>query len=163
MIEIVNISLKHRDSLVRLLNNNNVERWLLKVPSPYLLSDADEFIQNNMAQSNNENDFCFFIEHKGELAGGIGLHKKFKHSAEVGYWIGEEFWGRGFATIALQKILEKAFSEYKFTRVQAHVFEGNTASEKVLLKNGFEFEGLLKKYHKKGNEFINSKLFSRVD
>lgn len=162
MIEIVNITVRHRESLVRILNNKNVEKWLLKVPSPYTLSDADDFIRKNTIEPNNGIDFSYFIESDGKLVGGIGLHKKFEHSAEVGYWIGEEYWGKGFGTIALKKIVDKAFDEFKFKRVQAHTFEGNIASEKILLKNGFEFEGLLKKYHKKGNIFYNSKLFSKI-
>jgi len=94
--------------------------------------------------------------------GGIGLHKKFEHSAEVGYWVGEEYWGKGYATEALNKILDKGFNELNFTRIQAHVFEGNIASEKLLLKCGFEYERFLKNFHNKGNSFINSKLFAKV-
>ncbi len=162
MIELTNISEKHRDSMVRLLNNKNIEKWLLQVPYPYTYDDADFWINKCQNDYKSNNDFSYAIEKDGTHVGGIGLHKKFEHSAEVGYWVGEEFWGKGFATIALNKILEKGFNEFKFTRIHAHVFEGNIASEKLLLKCGFEYEGLLKKCHKKGEVYYNSKLFAKV-
>ena len=162
MIELTNISEKHRDSMVRLLNNKNIEKWLLQVPYPYTYEDADFWINKCQNDYNGNKDFPYAIENDGTHVGGIGLHKKFEHSAEVGYWMGEEFWGKGFATIALNKILEKGFNELKLSRIQAHVFEGNIASEKLLLKCGFEYEGLLKKCHKKAEVFYNSKLFAKV-
>ena len=162
MIELVPPEDKHRDSLVKLLNNVNVERWLLQIPSSYTYEDADSWLKRCKENSEDEIDFAYVIENEGIHVGGIGLHKKFEHSAEVGYWIGEEYWGKGFATAALDKILYMGFNELKLTRIHAHVFEGNTGSEKVLLKCGFEYEGFLKKCHKKGNTFINSKLFAKV-
>lgn len=162
MIELTGNSVKHRDSLVRLLNNKNVEKWLLQVPHPYTYEDADFWINKCLNDSGGNTDFSYAIEKDGIHIGGIGLHKKFEHSAEVGYWIGEEFWGKGFATEALNKILDKGFNDLNFSRIHAHVFEGNIASEKLLLKCGFEYEGFLKKCHKKGNQFLNSKLFAKV-
>ncbi len=162
MIDLVPHSLKHRDSLVRLLNNVNVEKWLLQVPSPYTYEDADFWLNKCMSGTERGESFPFAIENEGIHIGGIGLHRKFEHSAEVGYWIGEEYWGKGFGTLALNGIMNKAFNEFNFVRVHAHVFEGNIASEKILSKCGFEFEGLLKKCHKKGDIFFDSKLYAKV-
>lgn len=162
MIELVKYTSLHKESLVRLLNNHNVEKWLLQVPSPYTPEEADIWIHKCKSGENENTNFSYAIENDGSLVGGIGLHKKFEHSAEVGYWIGEEFWGKGYATTALNNILEIGFNDLNFTRIHAHVFEGNIASEKILLKCGFEYEGLLKKCHKKGDEYFNSKLFAKV-
>ena len=162
MIELVKHSEKHKESLVKLLNNKNVEKWLLQIPSPYTEEDAVYWINNCKKNENENRDFSFAVENDGVHIGGVGLHKKFEHSAEIGYWIGEEHWGKGFATIAINKILDIGFNNLNFSRIHAHVFEGNIPSEKVLLKCGFEYEGFLKKCHKKGNEFINSKLFAKV-
>lgn len=162
MIELVKHSVKHRDSLVKLLNNKNVERWLLQIPSPYTYGDADFWLNKCMNYADKENIFPYAIESDRVHVGGIGLHKKYEHAAEVGYWIGEAYWGKGFGTKALEKILDKAFNKLKFIRVYAHTFEGNIASEKVLLKCGFEYEGLLKKVHMKNNSYINSKLYAIV-
>jgi len=80
----------------------------------------------------------------------------------VGYWLGEEYRGNGYASEALNKILDFGFNKLNLQRIHAHVFEENIASEKLLLKCGFEFEGLLKKYHIKGTDIINSKFFGKV-
>ena len=162
MIELVKYSTKHRDSLVHLLNNENVEKWLLQIPSPYTYEDADFWLNKTNEGADSHEVFGFAIENDGVHIGGIGLHKKYEHSAEVGYWIGEDYWGKGFATEALNKILYKAFNELNFVRIFAHVFEDNIASEKLLIKCGFEYEGLLKKVHKKKDTYFNSKLFAKV-
>ena len=61
---------------------------------------------------------------------------------ELGYWLGEPFWGQGLATEAAGALLEHAFAGYPVERVQAHHFEGNTASGRVLEKIGMQFEGV---------------------
>ncbi|MEO8447958.1 MAG: GNAT family N-acetyltransferase [bacterium] len=162
MIELTKISVKHKDSFVRLLNNKNIEKWLLMIPSPYTNDDADFWIKKCQNDYGGNRDFAYAIENDGIHVGGIGLHRRHQHSAEVGYWMGEEYWGKGYATEALNKILDIGFNELKFDRIQAHVFEGNIPSEKLLLRCGFEYEGLLKKCHKKGEVFYNSKLFAKV-
>ena len=114
-------------------------------------------------QNENGNDnILFAIESGNELVGGIGLHKRASHIYETGYWIGEPRWGKGYATESVKKILDIAFNINDVIRVQAFVFEGNTASEKVLLKCGFKYEGCLLKYHKKKEIFYNSKLYAKV-
>ena len=71
--------------------------------------------------------------------------------------------GAGYiGSVLVRQLLNKGFNELNFTRIQAHIFEGNIASEKLLLKCGFEYEGLLKKCHKKGEVYFNSKLFAKV-
>lgn len=162
MIELVKNSENHRDSIVKLLNNKNIEKWLLQVPHPYTYNDADFWLNKCGNEAVDGDSFSFAIENDGLHVGGIGLTKKNEHSAELGYWIGEEYWNRGFATKAIELILDKGFNEFQFARIHAHTFEGNIASEKLLMKCGFEYEGLLKKIHKKGDTFINSKLFAKV-
>ena len=90
------------------------------------------------------------------------MHQRAGHCYETGYWIGEPYWGKGFATEALNKVLDFAFDELQIVRVQAFVFEGNTASERVLEKCGFKQEGFLLKSYIKDNKYINSKLFAKV-
>ena len=85
-----------------------------------------------------------------------------EHSAELGFWLGEPYWGQGYMADAIYKILNFGFKDLKLTRIYAHAFENNISSEKVLIKTGFEYEGLLKKFHKKGETFINSKLYAKV-
>jgi RimJ/RimL family protein N-acetyltransferase len=152
----------HRESLVQLLDNPNVAHTLLVVNCPYTYADADNWLTYTKTADENVSA-PFAIEADGVHVGGIGLRKKhFGHSREVGYWIGEPYWGRGYATEAIRLITEFGFNELKLERIQAHVFESNIASEKALLKNGFAFEALLKKMHEKNGVFYNSKLFGKV-
>ena len=162
MIELVNYSNKHIDSLINLLNNKNVSDWLVMVPYPYTKKDARWWINHCKDAKNNKKDFLYAIEIEEEHVGGISLHKKFEHSAELGYWLGEPYWGKSYMFEAINKIIEIAFEELKLIRVFAYVFEENIKSENVLLKTGFEYESLLKKCHKKGNIFFNSKVYAKV-
>lgn len=162
MIELVNYSNKHIDSLINLLNNKNVSDWLVMVPYPYTKKDARWWINHCKDAKNNKRDFLFAIENEEEHVGGISLHKKFEHSAELGYWLGEPYWGKSYMFEAINKIIEIAFEELKLIRVFAYIFEENIKSENVLLKTGFEYESLLKKCHKKGNKIFNSKVYAKV-
>ena len=71
-------------------------------------------------------------------------------SAEIGYWLGEDHWGRGLATEAVRAITDHAFAHHDICRIYAHVFEWNAASARVLEKVGYVFEGRLKSVTKDG-------------
>src|SRR5690606_12348842 len=84
------------------------------------------------------------------------------HKAEIGYWLAKPWWGRGIMTAVVGKACEYAFSRWQLVRITAHVFESNIASARVLEKNGFEFERLLRKHHLKDGRFLDSRLFALV-
>lgn len=157
MIELVDISDKHKDSLIRLLNNNEVEQWLAGPPYPYTEKDADEFIQR-CKQESNPPEYRFAIELDGIHIGGIGLHTMSDNTGWIGYYIDNEYWNRGFGTKAVKKILELAFGKLKLKTVYAYTFEGNTASQKLLLKLGFTEKHNPKVFTKNGKSY-NSKYF----
>jgi [ribosomal protein S5]-alanine N-acetyltransferase len=104
------------------------------------------------------------IEVDGEYVGGIGIHRvEWKdEKSEIGYWIGKPFWGRGIATEALKQFIKFLDRKYDFKRISALVFSYNLASQRVLKKAGFKFEGLLRKNAKKNGRFCDDKLYSRV-
>jgi RimJ/RimL family protein N-acetyltransferase len=84
----------------------------------------------------------------GKLAGGISIMPKediYRCSAEIGYWIGEPYWGRGIASEAIRQILEIAWEKYpEVVRLFAEVFPGNIGSARALEKNGFTVESVRK-------------------
>jgi len=162
MIELVKYASHHKDALLKLLNNNNVTDWLYEIPVPYTANDAERWLAYCYENQHTKENFLYAVEHNNKLVGGIGLHRKFEHCYETGYWIGEPYWNKGYATEALQNVLSFAFDEMKIVRVQAFVYAGNFASEKVLSKSGFEYEGYLKKFHFNNGNYINSKLFAKV-
>lgn len=111
-------------------------------PHPYTVSDARSWI----ATAGVKPVTNFAIATDGEAIGGIGLKMLkdiHRRTAEVGYWLGQPFWGRGIATAALGRIVEFAFGEFDLVRLQALVFEYNSRSARVLEKNGFSLEGRL--------------------
>lgn len=162
MTELRDIGPDCRESMVELLNNERVSRWLLQVPYPYTMKDADAFIEHCRQNEISPGDKLCAIYFDGVHAGGIGLHRRQEYSAELGYWVGEPFWNRGIATEAVRLILECGFEELKIQRIFALTFEGNLASEKVLVKNGFLYEGFLRKARFKHGKGINCKIFSNV-
>jgi len=162
MLKLVKYSDKYIEDLLVHLNNVNISKWLFLPSEPYTKEDAKKWLDFCRENDKTGENHLFAIEFDGNFVGGIGLHKKMEHCYDVGYWIAEKYWGKGYATEALKVITELALNEFKIDRVQAYVFDGNTASEKVLEKCGYEYEGYLKKSHKKKNVFYNSKLFAII-
>jgi RimJ/RimL family protein N-acetyltransferase len=129
-------------SLVRHANNRSV--WLNmrdRFPHPYTAKDADEWIARAGVQTPV---LAFAIVVDGAAVGGAGLEPGTdvdRRSAEVGYWLGEPFWGRGIATEALRAVTDYAFRTLDICRLHAGVFEWNPASARVLEKVGYALEG----------------------
>jgi len=127
-------------------NNRNV--WMNvrdRFPHPYTVMDALQWIQLREPQKPTEN-FCICYE--GKVAGGIGVMLKddvYRKSIEIGYFVGEEYWGRGIATRAVGLLLQHIEQNFDAVRIYAEVFERNKASMKVLRNNGFYLEGIRKK------------------
>lgn len=162
MLELAHVTFDHRFSMAKMLNDSEVSKWLLSVPFPYTLDDADQFIASCICDRDNPDEKRFAIISEGVHAGGIGIRRKHGHAGEVGYWIGHEYRNRGIASKALEILLGVAFDAMHLQRVYAIVFTGNPASERVLIKNGFEYEGFLKKGRFKNGTGIDCKLFAKV-
>ncbi len=132
-------------SLVKYANNRNVSRNLRDIfPYPYTEADALAWISGNQGR---EPTTAFAIASSKEAIGGIGVHPQadvYRRSAEIGYWLGEPFWGRGIATKAVAALVQYAFATFDIVRLDAGVFESNPASMRVLEKNGFLLEGRLR-------------------
>jgi [ribosomal protein S5]-alanine N-acetyltransferase len=133
-------------SLVMHANNRNVSINLRdRFPFPYSRRDGREFIK--MARRTKPESF-FAIAVDGEAVGGIGFvpHQDVERvSSEVGYWLGEPFWGRGITTEALIAITRFAIATHGFTRLFALPFAHNEASCRVLEKAGYVLEARLRR------------------
>ena len=113
-------------------------------PYPYSLEDARKFINMCLRVKPYQ---VFAIEFEGEYVGNIGLHKQddvYRKTAELGYFIGEQYWNRGITTRAVNLICEYGFRELDVIKIFSGVFSFNTASQRVLEKCGFEREAVLK-------------------
>lgn len=154
---------RDRDAIVRHANNRKVSINLRdRFPYPYTLNDARNWLDIVIGHQPETN---FAIDVAGEAVGGIGftLQPDVGHrSAEIGYWLGEEFWGRGIATDALIAVTDHAFANYDLCRIYAHVFEWNGASARVLEKADYVFEGRLRKSVTKEGQTIDQLMYARI-
>lgn len=148
-------------ALVRHADNRKVWQNLRdSFPHPYKERDADDWID---LVSRVEPETNFAIEVDGEAAGGIGLELKtdvYRCSAEIGYWLGEPFWGRGIATEAVGAMTEWGFENLDLTRIYASVFSHNPASMRVLEKAGFVHEATLKDAVCKEGKVLDEHVFA---
>ena len=134
------------DALLRYAGNRKVSIQLRdRFPYPYTRPDGEQWLRR-VTEQQPKTDFAIATDK--ELIGGIGLELRDDvetGSAEVGYWLGQPFWGRGIATAALKVFCTWAFSHFDLARLQACVFESNPASLRVLEKVGFALEGRLRR------------------
>ena len=137
--------LEDAPSLVRQANNRRISQNLRDAfPHPYTVDDADRWLA---VANKHDPPTNFAIVVEGAAVGGIGLVLKedvYYRSAEVGYWLGEPYWGRGIVSEALHAVSDYAFRTFDVVRLYAGVFGWNPASARVLEKAGFTFEARLK-------------------
>ena len=149
-------------ALVAFLNNTDVTRFLSdRIAQPYTKKDATWWVNEG-----SKIGLVYAIEIDGQLAGCISAlpgEYEYCRSAEVGYWLGQEFWGRGYALQALEQLLGKVSERKDIVRLYATVFDGNKASSKVLLKNGFNQEATLKKAAFKNGKFYDTWIFAKLN
>ena len=154
---------RDRDALVRHANNRKI--WINlrdHFPYPYTDEDARDWLAS-IVRREPENNFA--IDVAGEAVGGIGFTVQpdvGRRSAEIGYWLGEKFWGRGIATDALIAMTDHAFANYDICRIYAYVFGWNGASARVLEKAGYTLEGRLRKGVTKDGQTIDNLIYAII-
>ena len=131
-------------------------------PHPYTRENALEFVE---LFNQHETDHVFSILDDDLFVGVVGIHALkdiYRNTAEVGYWIGEPFWNKGYASMALHQAIRFAWEKTGFLRLEAGVFEHNVASMKVLEKCGFTKEGILQKRLKKNEVSYDEHLYALI-
>jgi RimJ/RimL family protein N-acetyltransferase len=151
------------NALLRYASNAKIAANLRdQFPHPYTRRDALDYL--NYVRD-MEVPMAFALEYAGVAIGGIGFKLGVdisRLSVEMGYWLGEPFWGRGIATRAVRASSEWAFDSYKVIRVFATVFAHNTASIRVLEKSGFAREGILRRSAIKNGEILDQIMYAKV-
>ena len=131
-------------------------------PHPYALADARAYIRSALEES-APSRFAIVVE--GEAVGSIGFLLQTdveRVSAEVGYWIGEDLWGRGITTEALRALTDYAVRRHRLTRMYAVPFDWNDASHRVLKKAGYVLEGRMQQSAIKDGRIIDQLLYAYV-
>jgi len=150
-------------SIVRHANNRKI--WLNlrdRFPHPYSKADAESWIQSAMS---TRPETSFAIDISGEAVGGIGFELRRdveRYSAEVGYWLGEQFWGHGICTSALKAVTPYAIETYNLNRIFATPFSENLASMRVLEKAGYTRECIMRRSAFKDGRFVDQALYAFV-
>ncbi|MBN2110028.1 MAG: GNAT family N-acetyltransferase [Methanosarcinaceae archaeon] len=134
------------ERLAIIANNKKVSNCLRDgFPYPYSIDDAKGFIY--LARQSEVNFVGFAIDIDGVLVGSVGTYPKddvHRKNMEIGYFLAEEYWGRGIMTNVVKCMIQYIFENFGIVRIYAEPFASNTASRRVLEKAGFRQEGVLK-------------------
>lgn len=148
------------ENLVINANNPHIAKYMTDAfPHPYTREAGMSFL--TFATQGNPTHI-FAIEVEGKAAGGIGIHPQsdiMRKNAELGYWLGETYWGKGIITAAIPQMVDFAFSTYDITRVFARPFGNNPASARVLEKCGFTLEATIHQNIYKNGEFLDELIY----
>lgn len=161
MIQLRNINKAAPEEIQKLANNHAIAVNLRDAfPYPYTVEDAVTYLES---AANGVLGHVFGIYDNDTFVGCCSLipqNDVYRINAEIGYWIGEPYWGRGYATDAVRQCLKFAFEELNLLRVYANIYEYNTGSMKVLEKVGFEKEAVIKSSVIKEGKIIDEHLYS---
>lgn len=152
-------------NLAAALSNKKVQDNLRDgLPYPYTEQDGIDFISAMLSADKNDT-FAFAVTIDDKAIGSIGAFRQsniHQLTAELGYYIAEEYWGKGIMAEAVKQICEYVFSVSDIIRIYAEPFAYNTASCRVLEKSGFQYEGTLRKNAVKNGKVLDMKLYSKI-
>lgn len=135
-----------------LLQDPEIAATTLRIPYPYSRAMADEWIAGLADRAGEDYGFALSLREGDLVLGAMGLHPNWEHeTAELGYWIGKNYWGQGYATEAGAAVTRFAFEHLRLARVHAYHFSNNPASGAVLRKLGFQHEGTFREHILKGD------------
>lgn len=153
-----------KESLISLCNAVNREYLANRLPFPYTDADADWWL-NMVAEHDGKAGIFRAIVADGRVVGNISVEQKsdvYGKDAEIGYLLYTEEWSKGIMTAAVRGICDLAFAELDIIRITGLVYEPNTASRRVLEKNGFVLEGLMKNAVVKDNNIYNLCIYGKI-
>ena len=149
--------------LIELANNERVTRYLRDhFPRPYTRRDARYWIEEGSSNALGQH---FAISLGGDCIGSTGVfweRDEYRYSGEIGYWLGEPFWGKGYATEALGLLNTWLLENTELQRFYARVVDANIASTRVLEKCGYQREGVLRRAVWKRGAFYDEHVFSLI-
>ena len=151
-----------KDLAIALSNRKVQDNLRDGLPYPYTEQDGKDYILD-MLSANEDDTFAFAITVDNKVVGSIGVFRQgniHRQIAELGYYIAEEYWGKGIMTEAVKQICECVFDKSDIIRIYAEPFVYNIASCRVLEKAGFQYEGTLRSNAVKNGKVIDMKMYS---
>ncbi len=157
---------RHAEDLYLLTDKSRsyLRQWLPWVDFTKGVSNSKEFIEGTLKQFRNNNGFQAGIWYRGELAGVIGLHgiNWSNKTTSMGYWLGEEFQGKGLMTSACKSVINYCFNELKLKRIEIRVATGNHKSQAIPQRLGFQKEGCLKSCEFLYDRYVDHYVFGLI-
>ncbi len=149
--------------LAAALSNKKIQDNLRDgLPYPYTEQDGEAFISEMLSADENET-FAFAITVAHKAIGSIGVFRQgniHRRTAEMGYYIAEEYWGRGIMTEAIKQACAYVFGKSDIIRIYAEPFAYNIASCRALEKAGFQYEGTLRSNAVKNGKVVDMKMYA---
>lgn len=149
------------NNLIKYGNNPLIAKFMTdQFPNPLTPEKGKAFIEFTSGHSPRH---ILAIATEKEAIGSIGLHPQtdiMRKNAELGYWLGEPFWGQGIITKAIIRMVNYGFGNFEINRIYARPFSTNLASQKVLEKAGFKLEARFEKTIIKNNEYLDELIYS---
>jgi len=149
--------------VVRLCGEWEIAETTMHIPHPYELPMAEEWIGSHQRTFDDGEAVTFAVTEKetGELLGAIAINlNKGNRFAEIGYWIGKQYWNHGYATEAAKAVISYGFVELELNRIQARHMTKNPASGRVMEKTGMEPEGILRQSIFRWGKFEDAAIYS---
>jgi RimJ/RimL family protein N-acetyltransferase len=153
------------DDVTRLANDEELSRYIPAIPHPYPRQAAAEWLATHQEKFSFGQELVLAVTEKtdGTLVGAVGLILTPEHRrAELGYWIGRRFWGRGYATEAGKAMLEYGFEVIGLETIFANHLAPNTASGRVMLKLGMKYHGTRPRYYLHRGQFYDAAMYGIV-
>lgn len=156
---------KEGDEASLALNANNYNIWITMrdmFPHPYTYDDAVQFVKQNLSHNKALN---FVIDVDGDAVGVIGIipgEDIYRKTVDIGYWLGEQYWGKGIVSEAIKWLVAYCYSNFEINKIAASCFSTNKASIKVLEKCGFIHEATRKQHIYKNGIFIDENLYALI-
>ncbi len=151
--------------LATALSNKKVQDNLRDgLPYPYTEQDGEDYI-SLMLDADDNNTFAFAVTVGEKVIGSISAFRQdniHRQSAELGYYIAEEYWGKGIMTEAVKQLCDYVFAHTDIIRIYAEPFSYNIASCRVLEKAGFICEGTLRSNAVKNGKVLDMKMYSKL-
>jgi len=144
--------------LLPLVGSHEVAATTLRIAHPYTEQDARAFLQ--LAHEPGRIWLAITLRNEGRQIGGIGLRGEPQHRhAELGYWLGVPYWGKGYATEAAREMVRHGFEDLNLHRIFASHFKHNPASGRILTKLGMRHEGCQREHLRKWDQYVDSELY----
>ena len=150
--------------LAKLAGDKRVVEMMASIPYPYETSMAESWIRSHQKQREEGFNYIFAIRLKEsrDLIGSINIRLNKRHNwGSLGYWVGYQYWGQGYGTEVLKKVIQFGFEEKRLNRVWAEYKTMNVASGRMMEKAGMKHEGIMRNHHKQSpNNYLDMSIKS---